>query len=127
MQHSKVKILYRVSAKKRPDFIAFSGSKECRYGLIIDKYQSHNTKKKLKSVALVCERTILIEQPPLVCEVSANFCGERVSRGQRNGSPRSCSRLSRPESHNTPSLIKKSVQLYVSAIGAPQRLPHEVA
>jgi hypothetical protein len=27
------------------------------------------------------------EQPPLVGEVSANFCGYRVSRGQRNGSP----------------------------------------
>jgi hypothetical protein len=32
---------YRVSTIKRPDFILFSGSKEQRYGLIIDKYQSH--------------------------------------------------------------------------------------
>jgi hypothetical protein len=34
---------YRVSAKKRPDFIAFSGSTEYGYGLIIDKYRPHNT------------------------------------------------------------------------------------
>jgi hypothetical protein len=30
---------------------------------------------KLNSVALVRERTIPTERPPLVCEVSANFCG----------------------------------------------------
>jgi len=30
---------------------------------------------KLNSVALVCERTIPIERPPPVGEVSANFCG----------------------------------------------------
>jgi hypothetical protein len=28
---------------KRPDFIVFPGGKAQRYGLIIDKYQSHNT------------------------------------------------------------------------------------
>jgi hypothetical protein len=31
---------------------------------------------------------MLTERPPLVGEVSANLCGERVSRGQRNGFPR---------------------------------------
>jgi hypothetical protein len=41
--------------------------------------------------------TIPTEQPPLVGEVSANSCGSRVSRDQRNGSPRSYSRISRPE------------------------------
>jgi hypothetical protein len=45
-------------------------------------------KLKLNSVALVRKRTIPTERPTLVGEVSANFCGERVSRGQRNGSPR---------------------------------------
>jgi hypothetical protein len=30
---------------------------------------------KLNSVALVCDRTVPIERPPLVDEVSANFCG----------------------------------------------------
>jgi hypothetical protein len=45
-------------------------------------------KKKLNSVALVCKRTILTERPPHVDEVSANFCGYSMSRGQRNGSPR---------------------------------------
>jgi hypothetical protein len=36
---------------------------------------------------LVRKRTIPTERPPLLGEVSANFCGWRVSRGQRNGSP----------------------------------------
>jgi hypothetical protein len=44
--------------------------------------------KKLNSVALVRERTIPTERPPPVGEVSANFSGRGVSRGQRNGSPR---------------------------------------
>jgi hypothetical protein len=54
-------------------------------------------KKKKNSVALVRERTIPTEWPPLVGEVSANFWGYRVSRGQRNGFPRLYSRISRPE------------------------------
>jgi hypothetical protein len=45
--------------------------------------------KKRNSVALVRERTIPTEQPPLIGEVSANFCGSRVSCGQRNGFTRS--------------------------------------
>jgi hypothetical protein len=48
-------------------------------------------------VALDRERTIPTERPPLVDEVSANFFEYRVSRGQRNGSPRPCSRFSIPE------------------------------
>jgi hypothetical protein len=36
------------------------------------------------SVTLVCERTILTERPPLVGEVSANFCGQKsVARSAR--------------------------------------------
>jgi hypothetical protein len=49
------------------------------------------------SVAWVRERTTPTERPPLVCEVNANFCGWRVPRGQRDGSLRPYSRLSRPE------------------------------
>jgi hypothetical protein len=41
----------------------------------------------LNSMALVRKRTIPTERPPLVGEVSANFCGQWVSGGQRNGSP----------------------------------------
>jgi hypothetical protein len=52
-------------------------------------------KTKLRGF-LVRKRTITTERPPLVGEVSANFCGYRVSRGQRNGSPRPYSRVSRP-------------------------------
>jgi hypothetical protein len=41
---------------------------------------------KLNSVALAHKRTMSTERPPLVGEVSANFYGQRVLRGQRNGS-----------------------------------------
>jgi hypothetical protein len=51
---------------------------------------------KLNSVALVLERTIPTERPPLVGEVRANFCWQR-SRSQGNGSPRPYSQFSRPE------------------------------
>jgi hypothetical protein len=37
---------------------------------------------------LIRKRTMPTERPPLVGEVSANFCGYRVSRDQRNGFPR---------------------------------------
>jgi hypothetical protein len=40
-------------------------------------------KLKLNSVAWVYERNILTEKPPLIGEVSTNFCRQRVSRGQR--------------------------------------------
>jgi hypothetical protein len=40
------------------------------------------------SMASVRKRTIATELPPHVGEVCDNFCGYRVSRGQRNGSPR---------------------------------------
>jgi hypothetical protein len=39
------------------------------------------------SVALARKRTTPTERPPLVGEVIANYCGKRMSRGQRNGSP----------------------------------------
>jgi hypothetical protein len=40
------------------------------------------------SGALVHRRTIPTERPPLVGEVTANFNGQKVLRGQRNESPR---------------------------------------
>jgi hypothetical protein len=43
---------------------------------------------KLNSVAVVRKRTIPTERPPLVGEVSANFFGYRVMRGQQNEFPR---------------------------------------
>jgi hypothetical protein len=55
-----------------------------------------NRTHKTNSVVLVRKRTIPTERPPHVGEVSANFCGYRVSRGQRNGSPRPYSRYFRP-------------------------------
>jgi hypothetical protein len=59
------------------------------------KNWGHLTKKI--SVALARERTMPTERPPHVGEVSANFCRQRMSHGQRNGSPRPYSRFSRPE------------------------------
>jgi hypothetical protein len=43
---------------------------------------------KLNSVALVGKQTIPTERRPHVGEVCVNFCGQTVSRGQRNGSLR---------------------------------------
>jgi hypothetical protein len=45
--------------------------------------QKNKKLKKLNSVAVV-----RFERPPLVGEVSANLCGYRVLRGQRNEFPR---------------------------------------
>jgi hypothetical protein len=39
----------------------------------------------------------LTERPPLICEVSANFCEYRMLCGQHNGFPRPYSRISRPD------------------------------
>jgi hypothetical protein len=46
------------------------------------KIRAKQNKNKLRSVS---PRTIPTERPPLVCEVSANYCGYRASRSQRNG------------------------------------------
>jgi hypothetical protein len=67
--------------------------------------QDINKQKQTNSVALVRERTIPTERPPLVGEVNDNFCVQRVSRGQRNGPPRPYSRISRPN-HLLPVIIK---------------------
>jgi hypothetical protein len=45
----------------------------------------------------VRERTTPTGRPPFVGEVIANFCGWRVPRSQRDGSPRPYSRFSRQE------------------------------
>jgi hypothetical protein len=51
-----------------------------------DETVSEDKKKntKLISVALVLKQTMPTERPPLVGEVSADFCGQRVLRGQLN-------------------------------------------
>jgi hypothetical protein len=61
--HSRVYISNEYSPKQSN--IKASGIKACGYCVI----------KKLNSVAGVRERTIPTERPPLVGEVSANFCG----------------------------------------------------
>jgi hypothetical protein len=52
--------------------------------------------KKINSVASVRELTLPTERPPLVGEVSANFFGQKVPRGQHDWSLQPYSRLSRP-------------------------------
>jgi hypothetical protein len=37
-------------------------------------------------VALIFKRITPTERPPLANQISANFCGQRVSRGQHDGS-----------------------------------------
>jgi hypothetical protein len=61
-------------------------------GIITILCRNINHVKKI--VAWVCEWTISTEQPRLVGEESANFCGQRVLSGHRDGS---LSQLSRPE------------------------------
>jgi hypothetical protein len=46
-------------------------------------------------MAWVHEQTIPTEQLQLVGEVGANFCGQRVPRGQRDGSLGQYSRISK--------------------------------
>jgi hypothetical protein len=49
--------LYRVSKMKRPDCSIFPESKEHKYGLMFDKYQSYNTPSLiLKINTLLCDR-----------------------------------------------------------------------
>jgi hypothetical protein len=52
---------------------------------------------KKNSMVWVRHRTIPTEWPPLVGEVIANFCGQRVPHGQRDGSLRPYSRFYRQE------------------------------
>jgi hypothetical protein len=61
------------------------------------KTEIESSLQKKNSMVWVRERTIPIERPPLLGEVVANFCGERVPRGQRNGSLRPYSRFSGQE------------------------------
>jgi hypothetical protein len=70
---------------------------------------------KLNSVAWVRDWTISTGRPPHVGEVSANFCGLRLSLGQRNGTLRPYSRLSRPK----PLLFLPSSSSVVDAIPDP--------
>jgi hypothetical protein len=52
---------------------------------------------KKNTLARVRERTMPTERPALVSEFAANFCGKRMSSGQRDGSLRPYSRFSRSQ------------------------------
>jgi hypothetical protein len=58
---------------------------------------AYTTHSGAHSVVWVRDGTIPTERPQLVGEISANFCWYRVPLGQRHGSLRPYSRLSRPE------------------------------
>jgi hypothetical protein len=49
--------------------------------------QNAQNKQNQTSWPVVCKRTILIERPPFVGEVSAHFCEQKVSHSQCNRSP----------------------------------------
>jgi hypothetical protein len=75
---------------------------------------------KLNSVVLVCERIILIKRPPLVGEVSANFCGYRVQRGQCYGSLWPYFRLSIPK---LLLFLPSSSSIVLTRLGGPLSRP----
>jgi hypothetical protein len=85
-------IAARVAVEMNIRLQDFISTKTVRHGFhksnIDGRAATAKSLTKLKSVALVRKRTIQTEQPPLVGEISANFSGYRVSRGQRNGSTR---------------------------------------
>jgi hypothetical protein len=59
---------FSISLKGGETYVILNGGDESHINLFISK-------TKLNSVALVHKRTIPTEWPPLVGEVSANFCG----------------------------------------------------
>jgi hypothetical protein len=74
----------------------------------------------LNSVAWVRERTIPTERPPLVSEVSDNFCEYKVPRNQRDGSLWPYSRYSRPK----PLLfLQSSSSVLLTRLSAPPSRP----
>jgi hypothetical protein len=74
------------------------------------------------SVAWVRERTIPTERLPLASEVSTNFCGQWVPRGQRDGSLRPYSRFSRLDKYAYTMLISSSyfvIILFINFLQLP--------
>jgi hypothetical protein len=76
-------MIYRVSAKKSLDFIVFSGSEECRYGLIISNCQSHNTTSLILNksirlyVSIAGEPKLLSVREPQNLGGNLNSCGRQ--------------------------------------------------
>jgi hypothetical protein len=70
-----------------PTIPGFLASEECSCLRPRGHYDRLREGLELDSVAIVRKGTILTERPQLVGEVNANFCGQGVSSGQRNGFP----------------------------------------
>jgi hypothetical protein len=90
-------VLYKVETNALLESSLWSFASSCRSHFNHYKYRAMQLLFYYikNSVALARERAIQTERPPLVREVSASFWGYRMSRGQRNGSPRPYSRLFR--------------------------------
>jgi hypothetical protein len=75
-----------------------------------------------KAFAVITNSSVALirKQPPLVDEVSANFCEKRVFRGQHNGSLRPYSRVSRPEQLLFP---PSSCSTVLTRLGGPRSRP----
>jgi hypothetical protein len=88
---------FTIFCQNENDMITVVLQKQCwNAGSHANHMQNYNI-SKTKFRGLSPQANYTTERPPLVGEVSANFCGERVSRVQRNGSPRPYSRFSRPK------------------------------
>jgi hypothetical protein len=74
----------------------------------------------LNSMVWDRERTIPTERPPLVGEVIVNFCGSRMPRGQRDGSLRPCSRLSR---HDPATFLSSTSSVVITGLSGPRSRP----
>jgi hypothetical protein len=73
------------------------------------------TKTELNSAASVRDRNIPTDRPPLVGEASANF--SILARGQREGSLRPYSQLSRPKQLF---LLPSSSSVVLTRLGGPR-------
>jgi hypothetical protein len=71
------------------------------------------------SVASVRKQTIPTERPPLVSEVTVNFGGERVSRGQHDGSQQPYPRVSRLQ----PLLLPRISSIVLTRLSGPHSRP----
>jgi hypothetical protein len=62
------------------------------------KFLPSKPKVKKENLRALSPRANYTDRATAACrEASANFCGQKVSRGQRNGYPRPYSRISGPE------------------------------
>jgi hypothetical protein len=101
-----------------PNFDAVMGWKlPCMFACLVVVFFSQKLKTKLRDLSPQANYT---ELPPLGGELSANFCGYKSSRGFRNGSPQTYSRVPRPE----PLLfLPSSSSVVLTSLSGPRSRP----